>query len=102
MTVNRDLERLPASASVEQVRTAVERDGGVIIKGLFCDEVGGLNAEINNLVPGYKVGIEGNEFMREFAGRGRSGLPSWSTGVPISGRICSIIGVCLNTSILSC
>lgn len=69
MAEKRDLERLPASASAALVRAAVERDGGVIIQGLFRDEADGLNAEIDDLVSGYKVGIEGNDFMQEFAGR---------------------------------
>ncbi|MCW4355199.1 phytanoyl-CoA dioxygenase family protein [Hoyosella sp. YIM 151337] len=69
-TTEQKLRRLPATASVADIRSVVDADGGIVIEGLLtADQVARFNADIDDdlaaLAPG---GTHTDEIAKEFHG----------------------------------
>jgi ectoine hydroxylase-related dioxygenase (phytanoyl-CoA dioxygenase family) len=63
------LQRVRAGTPAVEVKKIIDADGGVIIQGLFAEQVERLNLELDPLMNDWHEGVKGNEWMEEFAGR---------------------------------
>lgn len=63
------MKEVPAGTAPEIVKSIIDEDGGVIIKGLFAAQVDRFNADMEATVAGWAAGYDGPEWMTEFAGK---------------------------------
>ncbi|MCO1386809.1 phytanoyl-CoA dioxygenase family protein [Burkholderia multivorans] len=63
------LQEVPVGTPAAKVRSIIDSDGGVIVKGLFKNQVDRMNAEIDPIMKNWHEGVKGNEWMEEFAGK---------------------------------
>ncbi len=68
VTSIKSLQHVPAGMPANEVSEIIQTDGGVIVKGLFAQQVDRFNAEMDPIVNEWAEGVKGNEWMMEFAG----------------------------------
>ncbi|SOE98817.1 Phytanoyl-CoA dioxygenase (PhyH) [Burkholderia sp. OK233] len=70
MTSAKSIRHVPAGTSADEVDKIIQSDGGVIVDNLFpVEKIARLNAELDPVLKNWAPGIQGTEWMVEFAGR---------------------------------
>ncbi|MFY0656045.1 MAG: phytanoyl-CoA dioxygenase family protein [Neptunomonas phycophila] len=68
-TNEKRLQEIQAGTSPDVLKKIIDQDGGVIVKGLFADQVDRFNSDVDTVIANWAPGHDGTEWMQEFAGK---------------------------------